>query len=626
MRDRILDGITRRTALKFGAAAAIVPALRVPFAWAQGKDGLHALSVFGEFKYGPDFTHFDYVNPAAPKGGRMNFQPPNWGFNQSTQTFNTLNTFVLQGDAPPRMPVCFDTLMTGSADEADTIYGLVAKSVAVSEDRNTYTFTLRPEARWHDGTPITSKDVVWTFNTLKTDGHPNISQLMREMAGVEGPDDATVVVTLTGKQSPDTILTIAGLPILSAAYYEGRNFTASSLEPPLGSGAYKVGNMAPGRFIEYQRVEDYWGKDLPVNVGQNNFDILRIDFFRERAAAFEAFKKGEVTFREEFTSITWAQGYDFPSVTQGRVIKAEFPQEASPSMQGWFLNTRKAKFADPRTRMALDYAFDFDWTNKNLFFGIYSRVFSYFQKSEFMAEGTPSAEELALLEPFRDSLPEEVFAEPYVPPVSDGSGADRTLLRRATELLAEAGWTQGPNGLVNANGESLDVEFLIEAEVFVRVLTPYTENLKRIGVNASIRQVDPSQYQSRLNTYDFDVVGAAFSVSATPLDGMGQFFATRSAEANGTYNLAGIRVPALDALLDKLPTVQSRAELVTVVKAMDRVLRAGHYWVSNWYSQSHRVAYWDIFGFPAEKPPYGFPVESTWWFDREKAAAIGMAG
>jgi microcin C transport system substrate-binding protein len=446
------------------------------------------------------------------------------------------------------------------------------------------------------------------------------------MAGVEAADDATVVVTLTGNQLPDTILTIAGLPILSAAFYEGRNFTASSLDPPLGSGAYRVGSLSPGRYIEYERVPDYWAADLNVNVGQNNFDIIRIDFFRERQAAFEAFKKGDITFREEFTSITWAQGYDFPAIAEGRAKKAEFPQEASPSMQGWFLNTRKPKFADPRTRMALDYAFDFEWTNKNLFFGIYSRIASYFQKSEFMAEGLPSADELALLEPFRDSLPAEAFAEPYVPPVSDGSGSDRTLLRRASELLTEAGWTQDSGGLVNAAGERLEIEFLIEAEVFVRVLTPYTENLRRIGIDATIRQVDPSQYQSRLNTYDYDIVGAAFSMSATPLDGLGQFFATRSAEANGTYNLAGIRVPAMDALLERLQAVQSRAELVTVVRAMDRVLRAGHYWVSNWFSEFHRVAHWDIFGWPPEKPDYGFPAETLWWFDRDKAAAIGMAG
>lgn len=618
-------GLTRRTALTLGGAAAVLPALR-PFAWAEGRTGLHGLSVFGELKYPPDFKHFDYINPDAPKGGRINFQPPNWAYNQSTQTFNTLNTFVLKGDAPPRMGMVFASLMAGAADEADTMYGLAAETVAVSADGNTYTFTLRPGLTFHDGSSLTAADVAWSLGTLKEKGHPNISQPIREMVSAVARDPATVEVTLSGKQSRDTILTIAGLPILSAAYYADRDFEASTLDPPLGSGPYKVGQMAAGRFIEYERVADWWGRDLPVSVGQYNFDIIRIDFFRERQTAFEAFKKGEITFREEFTSITWAKEYTFPAVTEGKVKQTLFPAEAAPSMQGWFLNTRKAKFADPRTRQALDYAFDFEWTNKNLFFDAYARVSSYFQKSDFQAEGLPSPEEVALLEPFRADLPPEVFGEPYVPPQSDGSGSDRRLLRRASELLAEAGWQQRDGRVVDASGQALEVEFLIEAEVFVRVLTPYTENLRRIGVNATIRQVDPSQYQSRLSTYDFDVVGAAFSMSATPLDGTGQFFATRAAEASGTYNLAGIRQPAVDALLDKLPGVTNRAELVTILRALDRVLRAQHYWVSNWYSPNHRIAHWDVFAWPPEKPAYDFSPEATWWFDRERAASIGVAG
>ncbi len=619
-------GLTRRRALQFAGAAALLPALR-PFAWAQGRSGLHALSVFGEFKYPADFAHFDYVNPAAPKGGRIVFQPPSWVFNQSTQTFNTLNTLVLRGDAPPRMEIIFDTLMTSALDEADAIYGSAAGSVSVNDDASVYDFAMRPEARFHDGSPLTAEDVAFSLNLLKAEGHPNLSQLMTEMVSAEAVDAATVRITLSEARSPDTILTLAAMPILSKAFYATRTFDDATLEPPLGSGPYRVGRFEPGRFIEYERVPDYWGRDLAVNVGHANFDVIRIDFFVERQAAFEAFKKGEITHREEFTSITWANDYGFPAVIDGRVRKTEFPQEARPSLQGWFFNTRRPKFADPRTREGLGLAFDFEWTNQNLFFGLYSRVQSYFEKSDFKADGLPGPEELALLEPFRGTLPAEVFDAPaYVPAVTDGSGNDRAVLQRATELLAAAGWQSRNGMLTDANGQTLDFEFLIDAEVYVRSMNPYVENLRLLGVNASIRQVDPSQYQSRLNDYDFDVVGSAFSMSPTPLDGINIFFSTKAADTPGTYNLAGIRQPAVDALIERLPTVSSRAELIAVTRALDRVLRSGHYWVSNWYSPVHRIGHWDVFGWPEAKPEYGFPVELTWWFNRERAAAIGIAG
>ncbi len=620
------SGLTRRGVLAAGGAALAVMAVK-PFAWAAGKSGLHGLSIFGELKYPADFKHFDYINAAAPKGGRMNFQPSYWVFNQSTQTFNTLNSFVLRGDAPPRMELCFDTLMAGAEDEPNSYYGLLAETVDVSDDGNVFTFHLRSGPRFHDDSPLTAEDVAFSLMLLKEKGHPDISQVIGPMAKAEATDARTVVVTLDGKQTRQTIFTIAGLPIFSKAYYANRPFDSSSLDAPLGSGAYKVGNLSAGRFIEYERVKDYWGADLPVNVGQGNFDVIRIDFFQEREAAFQAFQKGLITYREEFTSLTWATGYDFPAVNEGRVKKTLFPAETVPDFQFFFYNTRRGKFADPRTRLAIGLAFDFEWTNKNLFFGSYDREASYFQNSDFMAKGKPGADELKLLEPYRADLPASVFDDDaYVPPKTDGSGNDRAVLRQAFDLLKAAGWTQTGEKLVNDKGDVLEVEFLINASVFERVLSPWVQNLKRIGVSATIRQVDSAQYQSRLNDYEFDAILARFTLGATPLDGLNQFFGSHAGDQPGSHNYAGIKSQAVDGLLDRLPHVTSRAELVTVLKAVDRVLRAGQYGTPSWYQANHRVAHWDIFGWPAKKPDYAFTPETTWWFDAKKAATIGYSG
>jgi microcin C transport system substrate-binding protein len=618
-------GISRRDTLKLAGAAAAFAAVK-PFAWAAGRTGLHGLSVFGELKYKPDFTHFDYVDPLAPKGGRINFQPPNWIYNQATQTFNTLNSFVRRGDSPPRMELLFDTLMAPADDEPDSIYGLVAESVAVSDDGNIFTFTLRKGARFHDGSPLTAADVAFSLMLLKEKGHPNISQVITEMVKAEASDDATVVVTLSGKQNRYTILTVAGLPIFSKAYYTAHEFDQSTLEPPPGSGPYKVGNMSAGRFIEFHRDPDYWGKDLPVNIGINNFEIVRIDFFKERQTAFEAFKKGDITYREEFTSKTWATEYNFPALVAGKVKQTLIPEEKRPDFQGWFFNLRRSKFADPRTRMAIGLAFDFEWTNRILFYGAYTRLASYFGLSDFAADGVPGADELALLEPFRADIPAEAFGEAYVPPVSDGSGRDRKLLRQASQLLSDAGWKPSGTGLVNAAGETLQVEFLIDQDVFVKVLSAYGENLRRIGVGFSIRQADPAQYQLRTDEFDFDVVMQRQSMAATPLDGLQQFFSSRAADTPGSYNYAGIKDKTIDALLDRLPGITSRRQLMTLTRAMDRVLRAGHYWVPNWTNANHRVAHWDLFGWSKVKPDFAFRPETNWWFDAGRAATIGMAG
>jgi microcin C transport system substrate-binding protein len=448
------------------------------------------------------------------------------------------------------------------------------------------------------------------------------------MTKAEATDAHTVVVTLSEERNRETILGIAGdTPILSKAYYTAHPFDSSNLDVPLASGAYTVGAMAAGRYIEFKRVADYWGNDLPVNVGSSNFDIIRIDFFTERQAGFEAFKKGDVTFREEFTSITWAQEYSFPAVAAGKVKKTtEFPSEKRVVWQGFYFNTRRAKFRDPRTREAIGLCFDFEWSNPNLFFNSYARLASLFGTSEYGASDVPSEDETAILAPFKDTLPASVFEQPYVPPKTDGSGRDRAILKQASDLLAAAGWKQINGQLVDSEGAPFEVEFLIEAQVYERILTPFANNLKALGISATVRQVDPTQYTSRLNAFDYDIVLAAFSMSATPLDGLEQFYSSKSADQSGARNYAAIKEPAIDAALALLPSVDTRDKLITITRTIDRVVRAQHYWIPAWYLANHRTAYWDIFGHPPTKPDYGFYPETTWWFDQDRAKAIGYSG
>jgi microcin C transport system substrate-binding protein len=617
--------LDRRTALQLGGAAAAV-ALARPLAWAQGKSGLHGLSIFGDLKYGPDFAHFDYLVPDALKGGIMRFSPPDYFFNQNPQTFNTLNGFVQRGDAPPRMGLLFDTLMARANDEPDAVYGLLAESVSVTDDGNEYTFALRDGARFHDGTPVTAEDVAFSLLLLKEKGHPNISQIIRELVDAKAPDSSTVRLTLSGKQSRDLIFTLVGLPIFSKAYYSTHDFLASTMKPPLGSGPYKVGTVTAGRTITFARDPNYWAKDLPVNVGLYNFDEIRIDFYRDRQISFEALKKGDTTYREEFTSKVWATEYNFPALATGKVKQVLVPDEARPDIQAWYLNTRRRKFTDPRTRQAIGLCFDFEWTNKNIFYDSYSRGRSFFEKSDFEAKGLPSADESALLELYRDQLPETVFGESVDPPVSDGSGRDRKLLRQASQLLADAGWQSEGGVMRNDAGDTLTVEFLIQDNVFTRAISPFIANLKAIGADGTIRLVDSAQYFTRVSDFDFDCAMNRVILSATPLDGLSLFYGSDAADTPGTYNLAGIKNPVVDDLLARVPGVQSRAELITLLRAMDRVLRAYYYVVPNWIGTDHRVAHWDLFGQPAEPPAYDFSPELTWWYDPDKATAIGMAG
>ncbi|WP_188345826.1 extracellular solute-binding protein [Phyllobacterium sp. 628] len=618
--------LNRRDLLKYSGSAALA-ALAPRLALADVKTGvpLHGLSAFGELKYPKDFTHFDYTNPDAPKGGTFCFSPPTWYFNQSTQTFNTLNGFSGRGDAPPRMELCFDSLMTSAQDEPDAIYGLVAESVTVSDDKRTFTFKLRPEARFHDGSPLTAHDAAFSYETLKAKGHPDLSLILTELQEIVAEDDHTLRLTFSGKHSDRAILDIAAaIPILSKAWYATRDFDASTLEAPLGSGAYRVGIVRVGQTIELERVTDYWAKDLPVMRGSNNFDRIRIEFFRDRQPDFEAFKKGDIYWRSESVAKTWATEYNFPAIAQKRVVKREFSSEKRPTMQGWAFNERRAQFRDQRVREAVALCFDFEWTQKNLFYGVYERSQSLFEKSEFRAEGKPSAEELAIMEPLRDKLPPEIFGDVVMQPTSDGSGRDRNNLRRAIELITAAGYTRTNGKFVDTNGQTLNLELLIQAEVFTRSSTPFINNLNAIGINATLRLVDPAQYQIRLQDFDFDMTGFGISLSPTSTqESLDTLFGSKSAAVSGSRNFAGIADPTVDALIQKISGATTRAELVTIMRVLDRLLRIRRDWIPNWYSANHLIAYWDMFGFKEPKPDYGFPVETLWWFDEAKARAIG---
>ncbi len=578
----------------------------------------HGLSTFGDLKYPADFKHFDYVNPDAPKGGRFTTYggPPN--------SFDSFNPFILKGDSASGLALLFDTLMERSGDEPDAMYGLVAKDVSLAKDGKSITFRLRPEAKFSDGSALTAEDVAFSFDILKAKGHPSYRIMMRDVTKAEVIDPHTVRFVFTGDLTRDLPSTVAGLPVLSKAYYSKREFDQTTLEPPLGSGPYLIADFRPGAQITYKRRDDYWAKDLAINRGVNNFDELRFEYYRDRTPALEGFKSGNYDFREEFTARDWVTNYNFPAVKEGRV-KLLTLDDANPSgAQGFFFNTRRAKFSDPRVRKALDYAFDFEFANKNLFYGLYKRTNSYFENSDMKAEGKPTPAELALLEPFRDKLPKAVFEEPYTSPVSDGSGTDRKLLREAAKLLDEAGCKLKDRVRVCPSGEALDIEFLMYEASFERIIAPYIKNLQAIGVSASIRRVDSAQYQRRVKAFDFDVVTSRFVMRLTPGIEMRNYWGSENADIEGSVNLAGIKDPVIDALINKVVEAKSRDELVAATRAIDRVLRAGNYWVPQWYKASHHIAYWDKFSFPDKKPKYSRGAPDTWWYDKEKAAKLSQ--
>jgi microcin C transport system substrate-binding protein len=626
-RDALIIGVGA-----IGAAGGLSTGVLAPPALAADEVESHGMSAFGDLKYPADFKHFDYVNPNAPKGGTFSYLGGVRNFNQNFLTFNSLNVLIYRGDGALGMDLTFASLMGPSTmfapthDEPDAIYGFTARAVRISDGGLTYRFLMRPEARFHDGTKLTADDVAFTLNLLKDKGHPLITQNLRDVLEAEALDDGIVVVRFAPKRGRDVPLFVAQLPILSRVYYGTKTFDETTLDIPLGSGPYKVGRFEAGRYIEYNRVADWWGAKLPLNVGKYNFDTVRFEFYRDRDVAYEGFTGKNYLFREEFTSRIWATRYDAPAVKDGRIKRDEIPDETPSGAQGWFFNTRRDQFKDKRVREAFINAFDFEWSNKNLMYGSFQRTHSMFQNSPLMAIGKPGPDELALLEPFRDKVAADVFGEPYVPPVSDGSGQDRALLRKATALLQEAGFTIKEGKRVGSNGQRLTAEFLIDEPTSQPIHLPFIKNLATLGIEATLRMVDPVQYQKRIDEYDFDLVVRRFSFSSTPGDALRPYFTSAATAISGSQNLSGIADPVVDALVEAIIAAESRPALVAACKALDRVLRAGRYWVPQYNKPSHWLAYWDVFARPATKPRYGRGLPETWWYDRDKAAKLDRAG
>ncbi len=583
----------------------------------------HGLSAFNDLELPPDFPHFAYVNPNAPKGGLLSLQIKNTSGNQSFDTFNSFNIFILKGDGAAGLDSTFDTLMVGNADEADAVYGLVAKAVRASSDKLTYRFLLRPEAHFHDGSRMTASDVSFSLTTLKEKGHPIYQSILRDMVGAVAEDDLVLKVQFESTRSRNAHLNVCGMPILSKTYYASHMFDAVTLEAPLGSGPYKLASFEQGKFIEYERVKNYWAKDLPVSKGQNNFDRLRYSYFADRSLAFERFKDQTFNFQEEYTSRIWTTGYDFPAFKAGKVVKEALPKREPTTSQGWYFNTRREQFSDKRIREALGYAFDFEWTRANIMYGNYSRMTSFFENSPLKAQGLPSLEELALLEPFRASLPETVFAESNLPPVSDGSGSDRVLLRKANELLKEAGCTKNANGaLLLPSGKQFEIEFLDFQPSLQPHTQPFQQNLKKLGIDARTRIVDAAQYKQRTEKFDFDIVSLALGGSLTPGDSLRIVYGSKAASMPGSRNMAGISHPAIDVMIEHITNAKTRPELMFAVRALDRILRANHYWIPMWFNDKTWLAYWDMFSRPSQQPKFSSGAPSTWWFNSEKAAKI----
>lgn len=578
----------------------------------------HGIAMHGAPKYPASFTHFDYADPAAPKGGSVRLH--------AIGSFDTLNGFTLKGMAADGLGLTQDTLMSPSADEPFSEYGLIARTVTVPEDRSWVRFDLRPEARWHDGTPITADDVAFSFDTLKTKGHPFYRSYYAAVKAVEKNGPLSVTFRFQGGGNRELPLILGQMPVLPAHYWRGRDFAATTLAPPLGSGPYRLVSAEAGRTVAYERVKDYWGKDLPVNRGRYNFDSLRYDYYRDTTVALEAFKAGAFDMIAEYEAKKWATAYDFPAAKDGRVVRAEIPRHTPSGMQGYVFNTRRAIFADRRVREALAYAFDFEWTNATLFYGAYKRLASYFDNSELGATALPDAEETAILAPFRDRLPPEVFTKVYAPPRVEGENGLRKNLRTAIAKLKAAGW-EIRNGVMTevATGKPLRFEIMlngIQSTAMERITLPFVQNLKRIGIAASLRSVDVNQYQNRAQNFDFDLLVGSFPQSMSPGNEQEDFFGSTAADRPGSRNLAGVKSPVVDALIRRIIMARDRRDLVEATRALDRVLLWSFYVIPQWYIPHDRIAYWNRFGRPAHGETLGGVDFWTWWVDSARDKAL----
>ncbi len=572
----------------------------------------HGLSIHGDLKYPPGFAHFAYVDPRAPRGGRVTLA--------ATGTFDNLNPFILKGVPAQGIGNTFETLLVASADEPSSEYGLVAETAETPPDRSWVAFTLRAAARFHDGSPITVEDVIWTFDTLRTRGHPLYRSYYAAVASVEKTGPRTVRFAFKIGDNRELPVIVGQLPVLSKAYWTSRDFTKTTLEAALGSGPYRVESFEPGRSITYRRVPDYWAAALPVNVGRFNFDTIRYDYYRDDTVALEAFKGGAYDIRRESSSKNWATAYEVPAVRDGRIRKELIPNEVPTGMQGFVYNTRRGVFRDPRVRAALATAFDFEWSNAHLFHGAYTRTRSYFSNSELASRGLPSEAERAVLAPFRGRVPDEVFTREYQPPSTEPGGL-RPNLVHAFELLEQAGWVVRDLKLVNAEtGRPLTFEILIDDATFERIALPFAKNLERLGVTARVRTVDAAQFEYRLKHFDFDMTVGLFPQSLSPGNEQVDYWASVSADTPGSRNLPGVRDPVVDRLIELLIAAPDRAALVARTRALDRVLLWGHYVIPHFHITAFRVASWDRFGRPAVAPKYDLGID-TWWIDPRKGGS-----
>ncbi|MBB5020978.1 extracellular solute-binding protein [Desulfurispira natronophila] len=580
----------------------------------SANDSLHAIAMHGEPKYGPDFSHFSYVNPEAPKGGDVRLH--------ALGSFDSLNPFISRGNAASHLELIYDSLLERSLDEPFTEYGLIADSISIAEDRSWVEFTIHPDARFHDGTAIGPNDVVFTFDILRSQGAPFYQAYYENIEKVEALDDKTVRFQFSESGNLELPLIVGQAPILPSHFWENHDFTRSSQLKPLGSGPYKIVNVDGNRSITYRRVEDYWARNLPVNRGRYNFDTITIDYYRDASVALESFKAGSYDFRLENNAKDWATSYNIPAVANGHIQRQSIPHRNPTGMQAFAFNTRLDKFSDPKVRLALNYLFDFEWLNRNMFYGAYSRTQSYFSNSELAARELPSQREREILEPFREKLPPEIFTEVFHNPVTDGSGNIRGQIRTAARLLQEAGWEIKRGKLThNKTGEVLAFEFLLYDSMFERVVQPFRRNLERMGIETSIRVVDITQYINRQRNFDFNVVVGLFGQSTSPGNEQRNYWHSDFAQREGSRNIIGISNPVVDELVEKVISAPNREELVHRTRALDRVLLWNHYVIPHWHITNYRVAYWNIFGRPETPPEQGIGFD-TWWVDSDKASQL----
>ena len=592
--------------------AALVAALAAPAAQAQRP--AHGMAMHGDMKYGPDAKHLDYVNPDAPKGGELRLP--------AIGTFDNFNPFIIKGSAAAGLGDLYVPLTVQSLDEPFTEYGQLAETIETPEDRSWVKFTLRPEARWSDGKPITADDVIFTLDILREKGLPFFRAYYGSVAKTEKLSEREVKFSFKeGETNMELPLILGQMIVLPKHYWEGREFDRTTLEQGVTSGPYRIKSFEPGRYIVYERVKDWWAKDLWLNRGRFNFDEVRFEYYRDATVAFEAFKSGQTDLRIENIARNWATGYDVPAVQNGLIVKRQIDHDLPQGMQAWVMNLRRPQFQDPRVRQALTQMFDFEWMNKTLFYDSYRRTRSYFSNSELASSGLPSPEELKILEPLRGQIPDEVFTKEFTLPQTDGSGNNRDGLRQALRLFKAAGW-EVKDGRLMKDGKQFEFEILLSNPSFERVALPFKQALERIGINASVRTVDTAQFQRRTDQFDFDMIVGGAGQSLSPGNEQREFFGSEAAKQEGSRNLSGISDPAIDKLIELVISAPDRQALIDRTRALDRVLLWHWYMIPQWHLSAFRVAYWDVFGMPKTNPKYGLPIDDTWWIDPDKLKAM----